>query len=578
MTTYPRPLRTTWGEALDPDRPLPEYPRPQLRRDSFVNLNGRWEYAITTGHEPPERWDGTIVVPFSPEAMLSGVNRCLRPHEYLHYRRTFTAPAGDRVLLHFGAVDQWCRVSVNGQRVGEHDGGYLPFSFDITEVLHDLNTLHVVVTDPSDRGTGARGKQKLDRGGIWYTPQSGIWQTVWLEAVPTTHVQDVQIEPDLEGLYLTVQTSFPATVGVSLHLADQQILSATTDSGRRTRLTLDQPQLWTPESPVLYDLHITAGDDQVRSYTGLRTFGVGADSRGVPRLLLNGRPYFHAGVLDQGYWPDGLYTAPSDDALIYDITTMKDLGFTMLRKHIKVEPLRWYYHCDRLGMLVWQDAVNGGGRYRPTVVQAPAVTPLRLRDSHYRLFARQDRAARHDWLTELDTMIDVLRNAVSIATWVPFNEGWGQFDANATAARVQQRDPSRVIDHASGWHDQGGGNVRSLHVYFRRFRVPRRRNARVLALTEYGGYSHHLRAHSVNDVAFGYRRFATARDLLQAFRILHTDQIIPAVRQGLAATVYTQLCDVEDETNGLLTYDRKEHKMPADDVRAIVSGLRQIPE
>ena len=574
MTGYPRPLLTTWGEALDPDNPLPEYPRPQLRRDSFVNLNGPWNYAITASAALPARWDGTIIVPFSPEAQLSGVHRRLRPGQFLHYQRAFDAPEGEQVLLHFGAVDQWCRVIVNEQLVGEHDGGYLPFSCDVTAALQPTNTLHVIVTDPTDTGTGSRGKQKIKRGGIWYTPQSGIWQTVWLEAVPRIHVRGVRLEPDLTGLHITVTTSAPTPVAISVSADDQVIASAQAGSGRRVRVAIPDPQLWSPENPFLYDLQITADHDVVRSYVGLRTFDTGLDGNGTPRLLLNGQPYFHAGVLDQGYWPDGLYTAPSDEALIFDIAAMKDLGFTMLRKHIKVEPLRWYYHCDRLGMLVWQDAVNGGGRYNPAVVQVPAVAPVRLRDSHYRAFARHDAQARKAWLEELDSMIEVLHNVVSIAVWVPFNEGWGQFDANDTAVRVRRRDPSRLIDHASGWHDQGGGDLRSLHVYFRRFRMPWRGDDRVLALTEYGGYSHHIRANSVSDTAFGYRRFTSADKLTEAFRSLHIRQILPAIAKGLSATVYTQLSDVEDETNGLLTYDRKEHKLPPDQVRAIVSRLR----
>ncbi|MEI2787124.1 MAG: sugar-binding domain-containing protein [Candidatus Nanopelagicales bacterium] len=573
------PLLTPWAQTLDPDHPLPEYPRPQLRRRSYVNLNGRWDYAITASSATPGAWDGQIVVPFSPEAPLSGVGRHLQPGQYLHYRRTFTAPVdGDRVLLHFGAVDQWCRVQVNGQPVGTHEGGYLPFTIDISDALEPTeNMLHVIVTDPSDTGTGARGKQKLHHGGIWYTPQSGIWQTVWLEAVPDIHVQDLRIDPDLSGFDLTVTTTGTVDVNVRVTLAEQEVAVCTMPGNKTTRIDIADPVWWTPENPVLYDLQITAGDDHVESYTGLRTFTVGADTEGLPRLLLNGHPYFHAGVLDQGYWPDGLYTAPSDEALEYDITAMKDLGFTMLRKHIKIEPLRWYYHCDRLGMLVWQDAVNGGGTYRAPVIQIPAVTPLRLKDNRYTLFARQDEAARQRWLRELDDMVGLLGNAVSIAVWVPFNEGWGQFDATAVAQHLRTIDPSRPVDHASGWHDQGGGDFRSLHVYFRRFRIPGRGDHRVLALTEYGGYSHHITGHSASGREFGYRRFSSMVALTRAFQRLHITQIIPAIPRGLSATVYTQLSDVEDETNGLLTYDRREHKMSPESVRAVITQLRLGP-
>ncbi len=573
-----RPLLTVWGEALDPDHPLPEYPRPQLRRDSYLNLNGRWDHAFRISAREPSTWDGPIVVPFSPEAPLSGVGRQLQPAEFLHYRRTFDLPerfVRDRVLLHFGAVDQFCRVRVNGVDVGAHGGGYLPFTLDITEALKPgSNTLHVVVTDPSDTGTGARGKQKLQPGGIWYTAQSGIWQTVWLESVPAGHVTDVHLEPDLTGFTITVAATVTTSVDVSVLSGGVPVSTASGRTGSRLRIDIPQPRLWSPEDPHLYDVEIHCGDDEVRSYVGLRTTTVGPDASGVPQLLLNGRPYLHAGVLDQGYWSDGLYTAASDDALVFDIETMKDMGFTMMRKHIKIEPQRWYYHCDRLGMLVWQDMVNGGGPYRRGVVQVPAVTPLRLKDSHYRVFSRQDAAGRDQWLVETDQTVALLRNHPSVVVWVPFNEGWGQFDATLVAERVRALDPSRPVDHASGWHDQDGGDFHSLHVYFRAFRVPRRRDPRALALSEYGGYSLHLAEHSPTDTEFGYRRYTSAASLAEAFRLLHTDQILPAVTQGLTATVYTQVSDVEDETNGLLTYDRRVVKIPVEQVRSVIGQLR----
>ena len=571
-------LLTSWGEQLDPKHPLPEYPRPQMQRDSYLNLNGVWQHAFRLSARRPEQWDGPIVVPFSPEAPLSGVQRQLQPGEHLHYQRTFELPPDfckDRVLLHFGAVDQWCRVVVNGSEIGEHDGGFLPFTFDITQACQAAgNDLHVIVRDPSDTGPGARGKQKLQPGGIWYTAQSGIWQTVWLESVPELHITDVVLEPDLTGLALTVGASRSAPVTITVSDGGRTVATSTGHSGIPVRIEIPEPHLWSPEDPHLYDLTLRLGEDEVRSYVGLRTFGVAADGQGHPRLLLNGQPYFHAGVLDQGYWSDGLLTAPSDEALVFDVQTMKDMGFTMLRKHIKVEPLRWYHHCDRIGMLVWQDMVNGGGPYRRRVVELPAVSPLRLDDRHRRLFSRQDPDARAQWRSETEQTVHLLRNSPSVAVWVPFNEGWGQFDATEIADQVRAMDPSRPVDHASGWHDQGGGDFHSLHIYFRPFRVPRRPDPRVLALSEYGGYSLHLRDHSASATEFGYRRYGSTAQLADAFRRLHTDQIIPAISRGLSATVYTQVSDVEDETNGLLTFDRRVVKIPADEVRQTVGRLR----
>ncbi|SEM43789.1 glycoside hydrolase family 2 protein [Nonomuraea pusilla] len=557
------------------DSPLPEYPRPQLVRDSYLNLNGRWQYAIADG--VPATYDGEIVVPYSPEAPLSGVNRQLLPGQTLWYRRSFDLPgdfAGGRVILHFGAVDQTCRVWVNDVEVGGHTGGYLPFSFDVTGALRPSgNTLVLAVQD--DTGNGSRGKQRLRRGGIWYTAQSGIWQTVWAERVPDVHVERLTLTPLPADscVEVTVHASRgEARIEIS---ADGSVVArATAPAGRPVRVPLPEARAWSPEDPFLYDVAVSLGTDRVRGYFGMRSFSVGPDADGVPRLLLNGRPYFHAGVLDQGYWPDGLYTPPSDEAMVHDIATMKRLGFTMLRKHIKIEPLRWYHHCDRLGMLVWQDMVNGGEPYRPWVVTAPAVLPLmRLDDRRHRRFGRAGAAGRADFEAELRATVEHLRNVVSLAVWVPFNEGWGQFDAARIAAELARLDPTRTVDHASGWHDQRAGDLRSLHVYFRRFRPPRP-DGRVLVLSEYGGHSLRVEGHTWGEKEFGYRRHRTADALGQAFARLHEEQIIPAIARGLSATVYTQLSDVEDEINGLLTYDRAVLKLPEDLVRSITERLR----
>ncbi|MFI7364804.1 glycoside hydrolase family 2 protein [Streptomyces sp. NPDC050149] len=571
---------------------LPEYPRPQLARDSYLNLNGHWDYAITAADAAePTTYDGEILVPYSPEAALSGVRRTLTPQQTLWYRRTLVLPEGfvrDKVLLHFGAVDQSCEVLLNGTAVGGHTGGYLPFALDITDALvPGENTLVVRVRDVTDAAHHARGKQRLKHGGIWYTPQSGIWQTVWAESVPTAHVSALTVVPHLADGCVEVSVRADTSEGRSarIDVLREGSVVATVESvlpGEPVRLPVPDVRPWTPEDPFLYDIEVSLGEDRVRGYFGMRSFGVGPDDAGLPRLLLNGQPYFHAGVLDQGYWTDGLYTPPSDEAMVRDIQAMKDLGFTMLRKHAKIEPLRWYHHCDRLGMLVWQDLVNGGEHYRPDVVTLPALAPfVRIRDDRpaaHRRLGRADGAGRAEFENELRATVEHLRNVVGLAVWVPFNEGWGQFDAVRIAGELSALDPTRTVDHASGWHDQGGGDLRSLHVYFRRFRAPgrrsRSRDRRVLALTEYGGYSLPVEGHRSSERLFGYRRYRSSEDLTRAFLRLHEEQIIPAIRQGLSATVYTQLSDVQDEMNGLLTEDREVVKMHDDTVRAVTSRLR----
>lgn len=593
-------MLTRWGRDLDPDHPLPEYPRPQLVRPdhTWQNLNGRWEYAFGT-EERPDSWDGEIVVPFSPETVLSGVGRQLQPDEWLWYRRTFTAPAppaGGRVLLHLGAVDQSCTVWVNGIEVGGHVGGYLPFTLDITDAAQGgEESLEVRVRDLSETGPHARGKQRLDRGTIWYTAQSGIWQTVWVEVVPAEQVASLRITPHLDQGVLEVVVNaaggFEAgargpsstTVEATILVRDGErvVAEETGPVGTAVRITIPDPHPWTPDDPHLYDLEVTLGSggdrDVVTSYAAMRSFGIGTDEQGRRRFLLNGEPIWHLGVLDQGYWPDGLLTPPSDEAMVHDITTMKDLGFTMLRKHVKVEPLRWYHHCDRLGMLVWQDMVNGGGRYRHLVANLPATRPIRISDKRHAMYFRGDAGARAEFRDEVRRTVELLQNAPSVAAWVPFNEGWGQFEANEIAAEVKALDPTRPVNHVSGWIDQGGGDVKSFHSYLRPFRLPgrlrRRREKRVYALTEYGGYSLKVEGHDWSTREFGYRHFETSIELAAGFVALHRDQIEPALDGGLAATVYTQLSDVEDELNGLVTWDREVLKIPADVVRDTLRGL-----
>ena len=578
-------MLTPWGEALDREHPLPEYPRPQLRRNSYLNLNGIWEYAITKTAEKPAAMQGEIVVPFSPETPLSGVGHILQPDEYLWYRRSVTLPEGffrgGRLLLHFGAVDQCCTVWVNGQEAGSHTGGYLPFALDVTELIEgDAFTLELRVTDPTDTGSLSRGKQRLKSTGIWYTPQSGIWQTVWMECVPENYLRSLRITPKPEenAVHIRLEADDPAMAAVTICRDGGIIAEGQTDENGESTLTIpaEELRLWSPEDPFLYDVSIVLpGGDRVESYFGMRAFGIGKDEKGLPRLLLNGKPYFQNGLLDQGYWSDGYYTAPSDEALIHDIAEMKRLGFNMLRKHIKVEPLRWYYHCDRLGMLVWQDMMNGGESYSPLSIYVFSNLGLRVKDDRYRYFSRSDEAGRTHYYEELGQMIDLLYNTVSLALWVPFNEGWGQFDALKAAEFIRKRDDTRPIDHASGWYDQGGGDIKSIHWYFRPYHHKQPpKEQRPICLTEYGGYNCAVPGHCWGEGAeFGSKKIADPAEFNRAFQKLMEEQIIPAKERGLAAAVYTQVSDVEGERNGLLTYDRKVCKANEAIFRAVNAKL-----
>lgn len=570
-------LMTPWGEHLDENCILTEYPRPQMRRNSYLNLNGRWEYAITDSDESPRHWDGTILVPFSPESALSGVGRSLQPGQTLWYRREVILPQGfipadGRLLLHFGAVDQEAAVYWNGRLLGRHMGGYNAFTLDATDALGPRNSLVVRVHDDTDASFHSRGKQKTRRGGIWYTPQSGIWQTVWMEAVPRHYIESLRIVPlfDQSAVEVMVRCSQPLQCEATV---DGRTVPFT--SGEPARIPMPDFRAWSPEDPYLYDLSVTLGEDRVESYFGMRKMEVRADRGGVKRLFLNGEPYFQSGLLDQGYWPDGLYTAPSDEALIYDIQTAKAMGFNLLRKHIKVEPMRWYYHCDRLGMLVWQDMPSGGGKYRFSTITLPLVTGIHRRDNHYRAFARASSQGRGEYMDELEEMVGQLFNAPSVVLWVPFNEGWGQFDSTLVMERVRALDPTRPVDPASGWHDQGAGELRSLHVYFKPFRFRRDRRGRALALSEFGGYNLRVDGHCFNQKDYGYRRLPDAAALWRDFSRLYEREVLPAVPRGLCASVYTQLSDVEDELNGLMTYDRRVVKLDADEVRELNERLKE---
>ena len=571
-------MLTQWGERLDPAAVLTEYPRPQFRRESCLILNGLWDYAITKADAPPPAsFDGVILVPFSPESLLSGVKHRLLADERLWYRCVVETPPGfnpgqEDLLLHFGAVDQFAEVRLNGVVIATHAGGYLPFSALMTEALvrGGANELLVRVRDESDTACWSRGKQSSAPGGIWYTAQSGIWQTVWMERVPKRRIEGVRITPlfDEAAVEFIVWTNCAGAGKIVLDGRETAF-----SDGVPVRVAMEGFVPWSPGNPHLYDVKLSMGRDEVQSYFAMRKFSTERDAHGVLRLFLNNAPYFHSGVLDQGYWPDGFYTAPSDEAMVYDISLMKSMGFNMLRKHIKIEPLRWYYHCDRLGMLVWQDMVNGGGRYGRVAVSAPLLLGNAHRDDDYRYFAREDVRGREAYLNELDNTVALLYNSPCVAMWVPFNEGWGQFDANLAALRVRALDQTRTIDHASGWHDQGGGDVKSLHVYFRPYRFRADKRGRAVVLSEFGGYAHRVEGHCFSARQFGYKRCPTTEALQKDFERLYEREVLPAREKGLAAAVYTQLSDVEEETNGFVTYDRAVVKFSTARVRALNERL-----
>lgn len=571
-------LTTVWGEKIT-DKPLQEYPRPQLVRDSYINLNGKWDYAITKSDEIPTKYDGKILVPFSPEAPLSGVNRVLKPSEYLYYRTSFTLPKSfvkDIVLLNFGAVDCISDVYVNGKHLCHHVGGYNAFSVDITEALAETNELIVKVRDFTDTKYYANGKQSTNRNGMWYTPQSGIWQTVWLESVPAQYVQGLRITPDIDDASVTVEVDLNADDPVTVKVLDgnKEVMHADGKGAVKLSFPHGVFKLWSPEEPFLYGLKIITRRDKVESYFGMRKFSCEKVVK-YRRLMLNNAPYFHNGLLDQGYYCDGLYTAPSDEALEFDIKAMKELGFNMLRKHIKVEPMRWYYHCDRLGMLVWQDMPSGGTKqHHALTLYLPYIGLNKIKDDKYGWFSRKSEESRENYVSEYTEMLDQLYNCVSIAMWVPFNEAWGQFDANKIAQLTKDIDPTRTVDHASGWHDQGGGDINSMHVYFKKVRL-NKDDKRAVCLTEFGGYSYKDMEHSFNpDNTYSYKKFDTLEQFNDGVYELYERDVIKLIDKGLSATVYTQVADVEDEVNGLYTYDRKVLKINPDMMKEINKKIK----
>lgn len=584
-------LVSRWGKAIDKERVWQEYPRPNLVRDSYLNLNGEWEYSINQSETGGE-YDGTILVPFSPETYLSGVQRMVMPGDYLHYRKTFSLPegfAGDRVLLHFGGVDQECRVFLNGVCLGGHKGGYTPFCFDVTDVLRrGENVLTLTVQDWTEKKPHARGKQKLVREGdyrwLFYTPQSGIWKTVWLESVAREYISRIKLTPlyDEAAVQICVHALgdqgelFGRPFRVQVLEKDRLVAEGNGETGCPCDIALPDFHAWSPETPNLYDVVVTMGEDCVRSYFGMRKFSVGRDRKGILRFYLNNEPFFFNGPLDQGYWPESLLTAPSDEALLYDIQVMKKLGYNTIRKHIKVEQERFYYHCDRLGMVVWQDMPNGGGEYDMLfVTDLPNAYDWFARgveDNRYSWFKREDEEGRNQYYQDLENMVEELYNFPCIAVWVPFNEGWGQFDAGKATQLIRKLDPGRLVNEACGWFDQKGGDMYSIHNYVYKLKV-KPKEPRVVALTEYGGYAYPVPGHLACDREFGYQVYRSREELTANYRRLWEEEIYPNLERGLSSAIYTQTSDIEEEVNGVMTYDRDMVKFIEPEVQAMNEKL-----
>lgn len=550
-------LFTKWGEELDKACPLAEYPRPQFVRDSFINLNGEWDLSFCKNEIVPKSFDYKITVPFSPECPLSGVERELKQDEYLIYEKHFELPSDfnkGRVFIHFGAVDQIAKVILNDNLVGTHHGGYTPFRFEITDFLvENDNKLNVVVRDLCENNEYSRGKQRSNRGGIWYTPQSGIWQTVWLESTPIDYIDNVRITPDYDNEQ--VKFEYPNGTSVEALIYDgDELIADTTDAV----IKIPNFKPWSPESPFLYTAVFKYKNDRVKSYFGMRKFSIDNDENGVPRLFLNNKPYFHNGLLDQGYYPDGFLTPPSNDAMEFDVKAVKECGYNMLRKHIKIEPLLWYHYCDVNGIIVWQDMINGGGKYGLEISVLPFIG-INLDDRNYKIFHRTSKDARDLYYIELEEMVNTLYNCPCIALWVPFNEGWGQFDSEKAYNLLKSLDSTRIIDSASGWHDRGITDVISKHIYFTPIRV--KQGDKPWLLTEFGGLSYRIKGHTFNNKMFGYKIFNSKDSLTKAYKKLFYKTIISQISKGLSATVYTQVTDVEDELNGIMTYDRRVMKI-----------------
>ncbi|HCB88518.1 MAG: glycoside hydrolase family 2 TIM barrel-domain containing protein [Petrimonas sp.] len=573
-------LKTRWASQIDVNNVLPEYPRPIMERSQWQNLNGLWNYAILpVGKQNPTSFDGKILVPFAIESSLSGVQKRLGSENELWYQREFTVPSNwknNRVLLHFGAVDWKADVWVNDIKVGQHTGGYAPFSFDVTPALKSgTNKLVVKVWDGTDQGYQPRGKQVNNPHGIWYTPVSGIWQTVWLEPVPEKYIENVKITPDIDKNTIGVEAFInqaTASDRIEVKVMEGSRVVATGQSINNQPVEVSMPanpRLWSPNDPFLYDLEVTVFNgskqlDKVKSYTAMRKYSTKRDDKGIVRLQLNNKDLFQFGPLDQGWWPDGLYTAPTDEALRYDVVKTKDFGFNMIRKHVKVEPARWYMHCDQLGIIVWQDMPNGD--------RSPEWQMREYFTGAERLRSPESEA---NYRKEWKEIMDYLYSYPSIGVWVPFNEAWGQFKTQEIVEWTKQYDPSRLVNPASGGNHYHLGDMLDLHNY------PHPEmylydGQRATVLGEYGGIGWANKEHLWEpDRNWGYVQFNSSNEVTNEY-IKYAEQLKQMIRQGFSAAVYTQTTDVEVEVNGLMTYDRAVVKIDEGRVRKVNQEICHI--
>jgi len=581
----PGHITTEWANTIDPSQPMNVYPRPQLQRSEWQNLNGLWQYAILPASDNeaiPGAFQGNILVPFCAESALSGVGKRVGKDNLLFYQRDITVPAkrkGKKVLLHFGAVDWRSDIYVNGKNVGRHEGGYDPFTFDITDALKKgaKQQLNVRVWDPTNDGPQPHGKQVIKPEGIWYTPVTGIWQTVWLEIVPDTYISSTKQTPDVDNSNLSVSASVKnIQPGDQLSFSvwkGQQKIAEKTGADTSAILSIPNPELWSPSNPFLYDLKVTVMRkgkviDEVKSYFAMRKISVAPDANGIKKMLVNNKFLFEFGPLDQGWWPDGLYTAPTDAALKFDIEKTKEMGFNMIRKHIKVEPARWYYYCDSIGMLVWQDMPSGdlGNHWenRPGVLGRATDRDRTPESEGY---------YRKEW----NAIMDALHNFPSIVVWIPFNEAWGQFKTADITNWTKQKDPSRLVNSASGGNFFPVGDIEDLHNYPDPA-MPRPDifgDKKALVLGEFGGLGLPVQGHTWQEKNWGYQSFKSNDSLFKRYQSL-TDKLEELIGAGLSAAVYTQTTDVEGEVNGFMTYDRKVMKMPVEKLKAVNEKMYEV--